>query len=289
MLTRLAAAVLLLVLAAAGARAREVTRLSARGLLGVSGGLVSTASGVVLVAAAALVLAGLVAVLARRARRRDDDLVPISERPGTWWQRALALLAALALAGLVIAAVLAAVRAGRAGQHAGQPAAPALPALPHLPGSTPPPGGVSAIAFLVAAAAGLIAVAAVCRWLRRPRQAAAELTGPPQGAPSSLAAAVAAGSSALAAGATARDAIISCYAAMEHSLAAAGAPRRAADTPEELLRRAVGAGVLRTPAAGRLTTLFREARFSPHPLGPAQRDAAQTALDEIARDLAGER
>ena len=288
MLTRLAAALLLLVLAAAGARAREVSRLSARGLLGAGGGLVSTAFGVALVAAAALVLAGLVAALVRRARRRDDDLVPIIERPGTWWQRALALLAALALAGLLLAAVLAAVRAGRASQRAGQPPAPALPALPHLPGSTPP-GGVSGIAFLLAATAGLTAAAAAWLWLRRPRRMTAELAVPPQDAPPPLAAAVAAGSTALAAGATARDAIISCYAAMEQSLAVAGAPRRAADTPEELLRRAVGAGVLRTPAAGRLTTLFREARFSPHPLGPAQRDAARTALDEIARDLAGQR
>ena len=90
-------------------------------------------------------------------------------------------------------------------------------------------------------------------------------------------------------GATAgvREAIIACYAAMEISLAVAGSPRRAADTPEELLNRAVGSGVIRTPAARRLTALFREARFSPHELADAQRQAARAALADISRDLSG--
>ena len=39
-------------------------------------------------------------------------------------------------------------------------------------------------------------------------------------------------------------------------------------------------------AAARLTALFYEARFSSHPLGPAQRDAAEQALDELAAALA---
>ena len=39
-------------------------------------------------------------------------------------------------------------------------------------------------------------------------------------------------------------------------------------------------------AAGRLTALFYEARFSTHPLGSGQRDAASAALDELAGELA---
>jgi Domain of unknown function (DUF4129) len=93
----------------------------------------------------------------------------------------------------------------------------------------------------------------------------------PGAVPSPLAAAAAAGASALGAAAGARVAIISCYAAMEESLSAAGSPRLAADTPEELLNRAVGTGAIRTPAAARLTVLFREARFSPHRLGDEER------------------
>ena len=84
----------------------------------------------------------------------------------------------------------------------------------------------------------------------------------------------------------ARAAIIACYVAMEGRLADRGAARGAADTPDELLSRAVAAGVVRGGAAGRLTALFYEARFSTHPLDAGQRDAASAALDELAGELA---
>lgn len=84
----------------------------------------------------------------------------------------------------------------------------------------------------------------------------------------------------------ARAAIIACYVAMEHSLADRGARRAAADTPDELLARAVADGVVRGGAAGRLTSLFYEARFSTHPLTGGQREAASAALDELSAGLA---
>jgi hypothetical protein len=84
----------------------------------------------------------------------------------------------------------------------------------------------------------------------------------------------------------ARAAIIACYVAMERSLADRGTARGAADTPDELLARAVAAGVVRGGAASRLTELFYEARFSTHPVGAGQRDAASAALDELAGELA---
>jgi Domain of unknown function (DUF4129) len=83
----------------------------------------------------------------------------------------------------------------------------------------------------------------------------------------------------------ARAAIIACYLAMERSLAERGTERALADTPDELLARAVARGIVRGGAARRLTGLFYEARFSSHPLGPVQRDAARLALDEIAAEL----
>jgi hypothetical protein len=98
--------------------------------------------------------------------------------------------------------------------------------------------------------------------------------------------AVAEGRAALARIDDARAAIIACYVAMERRLADQGAARGAADTPDELLARAVAAGVVRGGAAGRLTALFYEARFSTHPLGAGQRDAASAALDELAAELA---
>jgi hypothetical protein len=83
----------------------------------------------------------------------------------------------------------------------------------------------------------------------------------------------------------ARAAIIACYLAMERSLADRGAARGAADTPDELLGRVISAGIVRGAAARRLTGLFYEARFSTHPLGRAERDAASAALDELAAEL----
>jgi hypothetical protein len=85
----------------------------------------------------------------------------------------------------------------------------------------------------------------------------------------------------------ARAAIIACYLAMERTLADRGTARAAADTPDELLARAVTSGIVRGGAARRLTASFYEARFSSHPLGHGQRDAASRALDELAAELAG--
>lgn len=87
----------------------------------------------------------------------------------------------------------------------------------------------------------------------------------------------------------AQAAIIACYAAMESTLADRGTAREAADTPDELLARAVAGGILHgvaADAAGELTTLFYEARFSSHPLSHGQRDAARVALEHLAAQLA---
>jgi len=101
-----------------------------------------------------------------------------------------------------------------------------------------------------------------------------------------LEAAVAEGRAALQEIDDARAAIIACYVAMERSLADRGTARDAADTPDELLARAVAAGIVRGTAAGKLTSLFYEARFSTHPLSASQREAARAALDDISAELA---
>jgi hypothetical protein len=84
----------------------------------------------------------------------------------------------------------------------------------------------------------------------------------------------------------AQAAIIACYVAMEASLASAGTAREAAETPDELLARAVASGILQGGAAGRLTALFYEARYSSHALPATARAAAVEALDVIAAELA---
>jgi hypothetical protein len=75
----------------------------------------------------------------------------------------------------------------------------------------------------------------------------------------------------------ARKAIIACYVAMEKRLG----DRNDAETPDELLARATSAGLIHGPAAGNLTGLFYEARFSTHPLEDGKREQAIAALDEL--------
>jgi hypothetical protein len=82
-----------------------------------------------------------------------------------------------------------------------------------------------------------------------------------------------------------RTAILAAYRAMESQLAAVGAVRRPSDTPTDYLRRAVATAHVSRGAAGRLTDLFREARFSTHPMPPGSRDDAARALRQVAADL----
>jgi Domain of unknown function (DUF4129) len=83
----------------------------------------------------------------------------------------------------------------------------------------------------------------------------------------------------------AQAAIIACYVAMEASLASAGTAREVAETPDELLGRAVASRLLQGSAAGRLTALFYEARYSSHALPATARDEASRALDAISAEL----
>jgi hypothetical protein len=100
-----------------------------------------------------------------------------------------------------------------------------------------------------------------------------------------LGSAVRAGEAALTTAADPRMAIIACYEAMEAVLTEHGSARNESDTPTEFLDRAVGAGLIRSNAAGTLTDLFREARFSRHPLGERDREAAIGALARLRAEV----
>lgn len=97
--------------------------------------------------------------------------------------------------------------------------------------------------------------------------------------------AVDSGRRALLDGTDARAAVIACYATMEESLAASGVARRASDSPQDLLERATAGGLPARAAVGELTALFREARYSTHPMDDGHRDRAAAALTEIADGL----
>ncbi len=140
---------------------------------------------------------------------------------------------------------------------------------------------------LFAAVVLSIIVILIIAWLRRRPSPA--LDGFPDvtvdEAESDLARAVESGRAALRELDDARAAIIRCYVAMEQSLAGAGAERGVAETPDELLARAVEAGLVPRPPAERLTALFYEARYSTHPMPAAQRDEAEHALADLAAVL----
>jgi hypothetical protein len=280
---RVAMVVALLVLAVLGSAARQGTRLSATGMLNGRAGPVTVVFGIGLVAAACVALAVMTMTL---ARLRRSGKFTWAGQPATAWQRTLVFLATLA-----VIAVLAIVLAKVLGGAHGIPKAhriPKVPARRHPQGRRAAPGDVTTlvVALTAVAAVAAVAAAAVSWWRHRRTPVSPGLLASEPDSP--LAVAVRAGSAALDTVIDARRAIVSCYAAMEDALATAGSPRRAADTPEELLGRAHRDGILRTPAASQLTELFREARFSPHILGDTERDAAALALGDISRELGGQ-
>ncbi len=108
-----------------------------------------------------------------------------------------------------------------------------------------------------------------------------------------LSSAVTAAEAELARPGDARSAIVAAYAAMAAQLASGlarrGRPASDADTPTELLDRAAGSGLVDGAAAGTLTQLFREARFSRHPMGEPERRSAEQALAQVRDELGARR
>ena len=83
-----------------------------------------------------------------------------------------------------------------------------------------------------------------------------------------------------------RKAIIACYAAMEGELSRVpGAMPEDFDTATEVLDRAVAHHALGPDSATQLVDLFDEARFSPHVMTEAHRDAAVRVLQRVLGEL----
>jgi hypothetical protein len=83
-----------------------------------------------------------------------------------------------------------------------------------------------------------------------------------------------------------REAIIACYAAMEHALAnAPGAAPLESDTPSEVLARAVEHEAIHAGSATELVALFAEARFSTHVMNEGHRETAERALRLVLDEL----
>src|SRR5215470_303660 len=273
---RAAAVLLLIVIAAVGLRAGGAfSSAGSRAILGVSGHVLYWA---LVVTEAILFVAGLILYLLRLIwLRKAGDGLPVRKRRSIWWL----LLLPFTVYGL--SRTIAVLRAHGIGpQRAvhGAAGAGGGGAVHHTGGSSWP---VLVLFIAVALVAAAVTV------YRRRRAAALTLaeTGPVP-APEPLAEALAAGAQALREDPDPRTAIIACYAAMEHSLADAGSPADAADTPAEVLARATAGGLIRSSCASTLTGLFRRARYSRHPMTEDDRATAMEALAQVRADL-GER
>jgi len=83
-----------------------------------------------------------------------------------------------------------------------------------------------------------------------------------------------------------RNAIVATWLDLEESLVASGLPRRPAETPGEYVARVLTTWDVDVRALADLADLYREARFSSHPMDQQQRDRAMRDLDQVHADLA---
>ena len=82
-----------------------------------------------------------------------------------------------------------------------------------------------------------------------------------------------------------RNAVVACWLRLEEVLEGAGLPPARAETSTEFVVRALHSLDLDPRATASLAELYREARFSDHPLGEPQREAAREALEALRADL----
>ena len=85
-----------------------------------------------------------------------------------------------------------------------------------------------------------------------------------------------------------RNAIVECWLRLEGAVIAAGVDRVPADTSAELTQRVLSTHHVDRTAISALAALYREARFSEHPMGEESRLAAIQALDAVHDGLRSE-
>lgn len=86
-----------------------------------------------------------------------------------------------------------------------------------------------------------------------------------------------------------RNGIVACWLRLQASVQEAGVPPRPSDTAAEFVQRTLRSLDLDPRAIASLAALYREARFSEHPVGEDARAAARAALETLHADLAARR
>jgi hypothetical protein len=82
-----------------------------------------------------------------------------------------------------------------------------------------------------------------------------------------------------------RNAIVACWLLVEEAIAAAGLPRLPWETSTEFTVRVLHRLDIDPRSIGTLSRLYREARFSEHPMGEDARDVARAALGQLDEEL----
>jgi hypothetical protein len=163
---------------------------------------------------------------------------------------------------------------------------PSIPSGPAGPGSPSDADADAATgtAILAVALLAFVAVSLAIPLARFLRRMAAE--APPKGPPSGeMARAVARAVRTIREGGDYREAVIQCYSDLMAALASRGVQGQEPLTAREIEGVALQRVGLTRGSVDALTGLFEEARYSKHDIGPAQRDAAVTALEAIRREL----
>lgn len=212
----------------------------------------------------------------RKLRLRRAGSVRASDGPQLLW--AGWLLAALLVVGSAVGALWLLSLLLRSVDDAG-------PRGPDATQGPAPTGTVEGLLPLLAGMVVVLAAAAALAVVLRRDPSEPDEPPPDDGDVVALAGAVTAAEQAMERYDDTRTAIIAAYTEMARALTIA-AGHRPADTPTELLDRVVAMGLVPAAAARELTELFREARFSRHPLPPTARSAAEAALARVSLELA---
>ena len=227
----------------------------------------------------------------RRRRSPEDDLVEPYRPEVYWWEKAIVLALPLALLACAVAAV---VLFGRGGGTAA-PATTFHTIVGSAPGvgttssRTPPPAsptgssGTPLGIALVASAAVALAAATVLVVIRRRSRPQRSPLPPRAGA--RIASALDWSLDDLQREPDPRRAVIAAYARMERLLGAHGVRRHRWEAPLEYLRRALAGLGAGDASIAELTSLFQEARFSPHTVGEPERTRAVKLLTDLRQEL----
>lgn len=87
---------------------------------------------------------------------------------------------------------------------------------------------------------------------------------------------------------TPRNAVVAAWVRLEDFARAHGLAAHQSDTPSEFVARTLATYDLDRDAIQRLADLYREARFSEHPLTESHRDEARTCLERLVRRVAAQ-